>query len=167
MNDLQILNHYKTLLECDQFVLTGSAALKHLGLIETCSDLDVILVNPTNATLAMLQRLQEANPAKTAPKPSQITPCEAKAANGALGFIFMHEAVKIDIFISSKTIVSEVFVSGILLNPISQIIAAKKKFNRLKDLVQLRYLSRLFFCEDDLRKKLDYPAYPVFSGTEY
>lgn len=163
MTDLEIVKHYQTILPCRQMVLTGSTALKYYGLIDQSSDIDLIIVEPTDAAFETLKKLQEAYPAKTKPVHDPQLPSEAKPVPAGcispiperLSFIFMHESVKIDVIISGKPINTQVVASDIPLRPISQIIAKKKSANRMKDWLQLRALSRLFFSEEEFKTRLD------------
>lgn len=136
MKHLQTIKHYKTLLLCEQFLLTGSQALFCYGLVEEekVGDLDILLINPTGEALNILSRLQESSPART--KPSD---------GGEVSYIFQHGDVKVDIFISKEKIQNVLQFEGIDLNPIKNIVNAKKKANRAKDWFQLRKLSRIFF----------------------
>lgn len=140
-----ILTHYKTILSCEQFVVTGSYAMFLHGLLDekSVADLDIILVNPTPETKILLGKLQEAQPAKT------------QSGSGEVSAIFMHDKVKIDVFILDKRIINALSFEGIDVSPIGRIITAKQKYNRLKDWIHLRNISRLFFKQEDFQKMLN------------
>ena len=142
----QIIKHFQTLLTCEQFLLTGSKALSLMGLVDKSKvgDIDLLLINPSGETKAILERLQAANPAKT-------TPC----SGGDVAFIFMHNDVKIDVFIEYKAVNTVLSADGILLNPVDRIIQAKKKSNRMKDWQQLRSMARNIFKPEEFEKYLD------------
>lgn len=146
MNKLEIAKHYKTLLPCEQFFVTGSTALAYHGLVgfDSVSDLDIVLVNPSEGAKELLSRLQTANPANTKPGGKS----EAK-------FIFMHEGVKIDIFAENEVSIGLLSCEGIEFSSIRHIIAAKKRINRMKDFIQLRNLSRLFFKNEEAETYLN------------
>ena len=135
----KVIKNLHTLLLCDQFIVTGSAALHYMGLVDNPSDLDIILVSPTDEAKNILERLQRDNPAKT--KPSRN-----------VSYIFMQDGVKVDIFIEKATIDTELTVDGVQISKIDRIINQKKKANRLKDWAQLKHLSLLFCTEADFDK---------------
>lgn len=146
MTKLQVVKHYKTLLQCDRFLLTGSEALAHYGLIpfEKVHDLDLVLINPTDETLNLLRRLQKDKPASTSP------------STAAVQFIFMHDGLKIDVFIESNNeIGSTMSVEDVELNPIRRIVAKKKAANRSKDWQQLNYIARQFVTHEEVSKFLN------------
>jgi hypothetical protein len=146
MNKIEIAQHYKTLLPCEQFYVTGSTALAYHGLIELSSavDLDIILVNPTEAAKELLSRLQNDAPATTKP-----------SAKAEVNYIFMHDGVKIDIFIQSEKVDGLLSHKGIDFSSIKHIIAAKKRINRLKDWVQLRKFSQIFCKQEEFNNFLN------------
>ena len=59
MKNLEIIKHYQTIFSCDQFILTGSTALKFHGLVDSASDIDIILVNPTEECKKIIEKLEE------------------------------------------------------------------------------------------------------------
>jgi len=134
MNKIEIAQHYKTLLPCEQFYVTGSTALAYHGLIELSSaaDLDIILVNPTDAAKELLSRLQNDAPANTKP-----------SGKAEVNYIFMHDGTKIDIFVQSEKVDGLLSHNGIDFSSIKHIVAAKKRINRVKDWIQLRKLSQV------------------------
>ncbi len=139
----KVIKHLQTLLPCDQFVVTGSTALHYMGLVDKPSDLDIVLINPTDEAKNILERLQRDNPAKTKP-----------VSGGNVSYIFMQDEIKVDIFIEKASINTELNIDGILLNRIDRIIDRKKSAGRLKDWMQLRFLSRKFYLESDFEKHI-------------
>lgn len=141
MNKEEIIKQLKALLPCEQFVVTGSYALQQMGLVTKAmgavGDIDIILVNPTEESVNILTRLQSEFPAKT------------KFEYEKKGFIFVQDGVKIDVFIESVKEETELMFNGILLAKVDHIINAKKSYNRMKDWIQLRKISRLFFKEEE------------------
>ena len=146
MNKLEIAKHYKTLLPCEQFYVTGSTALAYHGLVElnSATDLDIILVNPTEAAKELLSRLQTANPAHTKP-----------GGKAEVNYIFKHEDVKVDIFVQAEKVDGLLSCDGIQFSSVKHIVAAKKRINRMKDFIQLRNLSRLFFKNEETETYLN------------
>ena len=141
MKALEIIKHYQTIFSCDQFILTGSAALKLHGLVDSASDIDIILVNPTAECRKIIEKLEESSNKRNTYKSS-------------VAYIFEHEDVKIDIFIES-TKVDCCSYEGIFINPVKRIIEAKKKQARTKDFAQLRKIAMSIFTEKGLMDYLD------------
>jgi hypothetical protein len=142
MDKLSILKNFKAALTTEQFILGGSTALAYYGLLPEgkAKDLDIILVNPDENTLSLLEKLQEISPAKTKP---------LKGSNARVNYIIDHFGVKIDFFVLKDRIDTEFEYKGILLNTIPNIVKAKKEANRPKDWLQLRNLSRFFFKQEE------------------
>ena len=144
MENLEIIKHYQTILSCDQFILTGSTALKMYGLVDSASDIDIILVNPTEECKKIIEKLEEKSNKKNTYK-----------ANVA--YIFEHEGVKIDIFFQhEKTDCCS--YEGIFINPINKIVEAKKKIARTKDFAQLRKIASSILTEKELITFIDSKA---------
>lgn len=144
----KVIKNLQTLLPCDQFIVTGSTALHYMGLVDMPSDLDIILVNPTDEAKNILERLQRDNPAKTKP-----------FSGGNVSYIFMQDEVKVDIFVDKASINTELIVDGVLINRVDLIIDRKKKSNRLKDWAQLKRISLAFYNESDYDKFLNSKKY--------
>lgn len=130
--DLRIASHFKTILQAEDFLITGTHALKLMGFnIKQVKDLDIILVKPKSSTIDVLQALEVSNPPKnlsTYPVPLE----------GKMLFRFMHEGVSIDVFIRNEGFKYALQTkSGISIAPLDHIISAKKSMRRPKDMVQL------------------------------
>lgn len=144
MKNLEIIKHYQTIFSCDQFILTGSTALKMYGLVDSASDIDIILVNPTEECKKIIEKLEEKSNKQNTYKAS-------------VAYIFEHEGVKIDIFIeTTKTDCCS--YEGIFINPIKKIVEAKKKIARTKDFAQLRKIASSILTEKELMSYLDSKA---------
>lgn len=144
MNKLKIIKHYQTILACEQFILTGSTALQFHGLVETSSDVDIILVNPTDECKKIIEKLKE--------KSNMQNTYKANVA-----YIFEHEGVKIDIFIeTTKTDCCS--YEGVFINPIKKIVEAKKKIARIKDFAQLHKIASSILTDIELMSYLDSKA---------
>ena len=144
MKNLEIIKHYQTIFSCDQFILTGSTALKMHGLVDSASDIDIILVNPTEECKKMIEKLEEKSNKQNTYKAS-------------VAYIFEHEGVKIDIFIETvKTDCCS--YEGVFINPIKKIVEAKKKIARTKDFAQLRKIASSILTEKELMSYLDSKA---------
>ena len=135
------IKHLKTLLVAEQFVVTGSYTLELYGLDIKAKDLDIILVNPTEESLNILQRLQQDSPAKTKPKDDK-------------SFFFVLDEIKIDVFVKDKKR-DTLCVDGIEYSKILPIVEAKHAYRRLKDIVQLRKIAKMFFEQKEVLDFLD------------
>ena len=144
MNKLEIIKHYQTILSCEQFILTGSTALQSHGLVDSSSDIDIILVNPTEECKSLLEKLQEKSDFQDVYK-------------GRLAYKFEHDGVKIDIFIETSKVICPSY-EGVFINPINRIVAAKKKSARLKDFAQLRKMALSILTDKELQSFLDSQA---------
>lgn len=144
MENLQIIKHYQTIFSCDQFILTGSTALKFHGLVDSASDIDIILINPTEDCKTILEKLQEKSNKKN-------------TYGGSVAYMFEHEGVKIDIFIQLEKIDCCSY-EGVFINPIKKIVEAKKKMGRTKDFAQLRKIASSILTEKELMSYLDSKA---------
>lgn len=147
MNKKEAIKHFKALLPCQQFVVTGSYALQKMGLISegvgSVNDLDIILVNPTEEAVSILTRLAEESPAETQfnyPKK---------------GIILKFNGTKIDFFFEAQVIATDLMVDGVFISPADRIVAAKKSYNRDKDWYQLRKMSRIFFKPEEFTNYLN------------
>jgi hypothetical protein len=138
------LKHYKTIIDCEQFAVTGSYMFYLCGLIpkQKVGDLDLLIVNPTPSAIEMLKKLQEKNPAKSKPYSDNM-------------FIFMDGDVKIDIFILKNKIDTFLKFGDIEVTTILNTIDAKKSYNRFKDWKQLKQLSRLFYKQEEFDKFME------------
>jgi hypothetical protein len=147
-----VISHFKALVLCEQFIVTGSYALHLYGLSDEPKDLDIILVNPQPESIDALRRLMDANPCKTKP-----------IEGSDLIAIIKHNNIKIDFFKSStkeQTIQTPTFE----LAKVSHIVAAKKRIGRLKDWEQLRRISNKLLSREEFWKglnsaKLDHSEY--------
>ncbi|MDR2652292.1 MAG: hypothetical protein LBC68_08270 [Prevotellaceae bacterium] len=144
MNNEETIKHYRTLLPCEQFVVTGSYALAQMGLTDRFDDIDIILVNPTNEAKNTLERLMKDSPAETKPSPS-----------GALLASFMHENVKVDVFLENSKIATLTTNDDIQISDAKRIFYKKKKMGRFKDCVQLRKIAKSIFNQKDFEVYLD------------
>jgi 23S rRNA A1618 N6-methylase RlmF len=143
MKKEEIIKHYKTLLPCEQFVVTGGYALQRIGLTDKSDDIDIVLVNPTEEAKNSLERLQKEYPAKTTPSPG-----------GKLLAIFMHEQIKIDVFEENKKI-ETLTVDGFEISTVKKIVEAKKRMNRSKDWIQLLSISRKIITKTEFYRYVD------------
>lgn len=137
------IEQLKALLPCEKFVITGSFALSLMGLYDPkkVGDIDIIIVNPTDESLTICDRLQELNPANTKGYSKDM-------------FIFKHNTHVVNIFVSKKE-ETELEYNGTAISKVSGIVSAKKGYGRMKDWLQLRKLSKIFFIQSEFEKFLD------------
>ncbi len=138
-DDPQIKNaidHYKKLIVCEQFIVTGSYGWALLGLASTITDLDIILVNPTEESLNLLDRIKE-------PKPQLLYP------EGKTQFAVLYEAIHIDFFVKNTKIDTIDLANGLSIASIKGTIKAKKAYARLKDWMQLKNIADMFYSDSD------------------
>ena len=140
---IDTVKHLKALLPCEQFVLTGSLALHYMGLSPQPNDIDVVLVNPTGESKSILKRLSEEFPSET------------KFNYDGKGYIFMLNGVKVDVFFEDKKREAHLNIEGVVISTVPKIIEAKKSYNRMKDWVQLRKISRTIFKEEEFTNFLN------------
>ena len=128
------ISHFKKLLECEQFIVTGSYSFYLLGLINRVTDLDIILVNPTEETRKILERLKVETKSEY-PGGNQIR--------------VKYENMNIDFF-SQASEVKCLNVNGIEIAYPKDTVKAKKQYQSLKHIIQLKGISELFFKPSDL-----------------
>jgi len=136
-----IINHYKKLMVCEQFIITGSFGWMQLGLMSKAKDLDIILVNPTEESLAVLEKLRE--PSKNTDYP-----------NDKNQFLVNHEGTMIYFFINTSKIDTIELANGISIASIKGTVKAKKRFARLKDFLQLKNIAEIFYNEAEFTQFL-------------
>jgi hypothetical protein len=167
----KIIEQLSTMLLCEHFIVTGSYALAQYGLLplERVSDLDIILINPSQGTLELVLSLMKTNPAKTKPRnaPIPLDPKERQdfdAKTLGLRSIFMWEGKKVDVFIVDFEPYS--IIDGIKYTLPMNIIQAKKKCNRMKDWLSLRQIAKGIFDHALFVKYLDSNPKLTISDTD-
>lgn len=125
------------MLGAEHFILTGSHAVALCGIdVKTNpNDLDIILVNPTGAALEVLAAFQ-----KESPNPKFT-------GKGSLTYSFYFQKVKVDVWVQPTLGKEkpELSYQGISVSSLATIVAAKKKYNRAKDWIQLMQWSKSIF----------------------
>ena len=145
MEKLEIVKHYQTIIECEQFLLTGSLALNLIGFNCLVKDIDLKIVNPSEHSITILRNLEkEFPPVKQSLYPDNNT------------IRFTHEGIGVDIFIEKEKIKTSIFTkSNIEITPLNYIVKAKKSMNRAKDMLQLRNLSKDILSNEEMNKFMD------------
>jgi hypothetical protein len=143
---LEAIKHIRTILKAERFILTGGTVLALNGLKEDNNDIDIILVKPDESAIETTKRLMEESPAET--KPYQ--------GNSELIAIFKYGGYKFDIFQKEEHSEQTFFSNqGVEIDNVGHIIKAKKRINRMKDWVQLRNISRVFFKQEEFEGYLN------------
>lgn len=147
METLKIFKQIKDKLECKCY-LTGSLALHLYGFnleLTNNTDLDIIIVNPTENDKKLFKNLQDLSPI---PQYQNSTCQYLKNQIWEVEYQFILSGVKVDIFIDNCDLhINQEFIYkwnyncgnssfllvDIPLNPIFNILNAKKRLNRRKD----------------------------------
>jgi hypothetical protein len=143
-NKLKTIKQLKAIFNAEQFIITGSTILELLGLTDKSLDIDILLYKPNNNAGEFIKKMMENYPAKT--KPTGV---------GDLKGIFMYNGYKIDVFFIKEKRKTININNDYDITTVDEIIKAKKKYNRIKDWLQLRKISNLFFNETEFNKFLD------------
>ena len=148
------LKHFKAILDCQEIILTGSFVLSLNGLVpeEKVGDLDLIIVNPSEACKKVILNLQESSPASTK---------SHKSSSINLIGITVLGGIKVDFF-EYFTSGSERFPTkgapfiwnGFRVASVSHIKGAKLSSGRAKDIIQLMNISNGIISEEEFKKKL-------------
>lgn len=153
MNKLEIIKHFKSILPCEQFVVTGSYILNMYGLTENQpKDIDIILVKPIKEIVDIVKNLEISSPVdseKKEVKPSNLVLEKPKnrPQEGLLART-MFDGIKIDFFITQKvqkTVKTIDFEAAL----VKDIVAAKLSYSRTKDLVQLYKMANNIISTED------------------
>lgn len=145
MNKLKIAHHFKAILLADDFIITGTLALSQMGFTTTVKDLDIILINPKQHTLEVLENLEKTNP------PKNLVSYPTSIENKRI-FRFVYEGVNIDVFIHPSSISSAIQTKcGLNITPLYHIVSAKKYLARPKDIIQLLKLSNEIITDDEFK----------------
>lgn len=137
----KVIEYLNKLISCDKIIYTGSFALNLMGITDKVKDLDVIVVNPSTDTLAVLERLHVPYIKTDYPKdPRQ--------------FRIVVDSVSVDIWVETNKVEDclEVNYDGLTINiaKVNNIIKAKKRYKKLKDILQLKVMSEKFYKTEDL-----------------
>lgn len=129
----EVIKHLQSLLPAEQFVVTGSYALKEMGLpVGQVHDIDIILIRPTETTVAILKQMND----KT--MTGEYPDCDMYA--------FEVLNTKINIWVQTDRI-PVVWDSGkaIALSTVEGIVKAKKAYKGLKHILQLKTIGEFFY----------------------
>jgi len=134
----KVIDHFKKLIDCEQFVITGTYALRELRLCKKVNDLDIILVNPSEDSISILDKLKTAKVDTGYPEnKNQLS-------------VYFNDT-RIDFFILKSSIDVIELKDGLTISTPNNIAKAKRHYNRLKDIIQLQEISEIFFKKSDLK----------------
>jgi hypothetical protein len=147
---LRIASRYKALLQAEDFLITGTLALKLMGFnIKSVKDLDIILVKPKRSTLDILQTLEDLDPPKNLLNYPVVKMVDKQV------FRFMHGDLSIDVFIKDNYFKDTLQTGdGIKIAPLNHIVEAKKSMRRPKDVFQLLALRSTILNDTELQSYL-------------
>ena len=143
-----IIKHFMCILDCDKIIITGSYALNKMGLCKSVKDIDIMLINPSAATIEILKKLAHADESK------HLLPVDYPDSIDL--FRIMFNGKKVDFFTSPMVPSREYLTldNGITISTVPDIVRAKKACNRLKDILQLRNIAESIYKESDLNTYL-------------
>jgi hypothetical protein len=141
---LDTIKQLKAIFNAEQFIITGSTVLELLALTEKSNDIDILLYKPNSATDEFLKKMMEFAPAKTKP----IDGSNLKA-------IFMFNDFKVDVFYINEKKKTININNDYEITTVDEIVKVKKKYNRMKDWLQLRKISNFIFNETEFNNFLD------------
>lgn len=147
MLKIEVIKHFKSILKSDRFILTGSTVLAMNGLCKENTDIDIILINPSEETLEKLKKLQEESFKDNLGRFTNY--------QGEEVIMLKFEGFKLDFFVKTGEYPKFFEFRGIECNSIGNIIEAKKKIGRPKDWMQLLALSKKFSNPNDFNKYLE------------
>jgi hypothetical protein len=154
-----IIKQLKATLLATRFVVTGSYVMAEYGLIGygDVKDLDIILYCPNTSTLEIIENLMKESPAKSTKAFLEIRktrPKSTKPKSELIG-IFMINGIQVDIHEEPLFNEPTLLVDGIEYTKINHIVKSKRTIGRMKDLLQLRDWSRLFFRQEEFESILN------------
>lgn len=134
------IKHFQSLIKSEQFVITGSYALRCLGLTEKQpKDLDVLLYKPDEASVEILERLRIKN----------ITDYPDSKYHIKVNY----EDTNIDFFVCNEPIKTIVLADDIVVSMPKDIFKAKHSYLRIKDYVQCKAIADMI-CPNDFLDKI-------------
>jgi hypothetical protein len=152
MNRIEVLKHFKNLIECEQFVLGGSTVLLLNGLTSKDSkDLDISITKPSESSLELLKKLARESSSPTNPPGVNDENYKAKVIS------ILFNGYKLDFFpyyppSSSENVPCTLTYEGIDVATIGYIIEKKRGYGRDKDFLQLKSLAGKFHDEELFNK---------------
>ena len=135
------IDHFKKLLPCEQFIITGSYAWKLLGLTKKVKDLDIILVKPNEDAIKNLEMLREPENPDYPPNKNQ--------------YFVKYNDMHIDFYVKSSKIDTIDLANGLSISIIKGTILANKHYGRIKDTMQLKAIADIFCSNEELMNMIE------------
>jgi hypothetical protein len=163
----------KTMLPAADFIITGSYVLAKYGLMpwDKIYDIDIILVKPEANAVILLNNYMKDHPAPSTSKlkstvlvvpetedrsaeriPSKFGKVQSEKA---LQAIFMFGDTKVDVFIENGFNEPTLLIGDFKHTTVPHIINAKKSYGRMKDWMQCREMSCMFYIEEEFRAAIN------------
>jgi len=135
---LEAIKELKSIIDCKQFVLTGSTIMQLQGVADESNDIDIVVMGITPAGEELLKRMVTDHGWHKRNN-------EKLMLQGT--YIFNYHGIKVDIFICDVqgTYDEKLIYDGIIISPIMRLVDAKKSYYRMKDFFQLRKWSKRIF----------------------
>jgi hypothetical protein len=156
------INNLKNMLPATDFIITGSYVLAKYGLMpwDKVFDLDIILIKPEISAPSTTKLKTTVLPIPEVEDPNEKVDNKfgkvAKAQTSSLlQAIFKFEDTKIDIFIEDNFSEPTLLIDGIKHTTVSHILKTKKSYGRMKDWMQCREMSRVFYIEEEFRSAIN------------
>ena len=126
--DIKTLEQLKAIFTAEQFVITGSTAVRLLGFKTKngSKDIDIVLYNPTDSCRAKLKEFQEQFPAD-----------RTNSYTGVDFFQFVYNDIKFDIFIDAERQKTDLSYKGFLISTMDALVRAKKSYSSPKHIFQM------------------------------
>jgi len=152
LKKIEVVKELQVIFTAEQFVLTGSTIAMIQGVSDQASDIDIILIQPSDASFKMLDRFVSNFGILSAEKALELK---------SKGFYqFTYQGFKVDIFVKNNgKITDDIIVcdsisdhydpklqyDGIIISPLMKLVEAKKGFHRLKDFMQRKAWANKIF----------------------
>lgn len=143
---IDVISLLKSQLIAERFILTGSCALNLQGWPIKTKDIDIILIKPSEGTIEMMKNLAKDFPPKR--KGEYETP-------DCYRWTQPDGDIEVDVWVLTSAPELLVSKQGFEINSLPRIVYAKKRINRFKDWVLLRYLSSRIFSVKDMEREMD------------
>ena len=136
-----VIDHFTKLLNCERLVVTGSYALYRYGLLDTIKDLDIIIMKPDSASLQLLEDMRIEN--------------KTDYPDSKMHIRVNTLDVDIDFFIFDNVWGESLLLdNGMYLQTPREIAIAKRQFSSLKQVLQLKKISKIFYNKTLLKDQL-------------
>lgn len=137
----QAIDHFKKMVECEKFIITGSYALAKFGLTHSIKDLDIVLIKPAEESLQILEKL------RITESENNHYPIDKSRIPVMFGDL------KIDFIIRSSRKYIEL-ADGLLIAYPMDIIEAKQRYQKTHHILQIKAIADRIFTPKMLSDSL-------------